>query len=75
MPSPGPSIDEITPEKTCYLPEDLKEALGEFSGDEVITGALGKEFSDIYIKIKRDEWRSFISEVTQWEIDNYLTRI
>ncbi len=73
--SPGPSIDEITPEKTCYLPEDLKEALGEFSGDEVITGALGKEFSDIYIKIKRDEWRSFISEVTQWEIDNYLTRI
>jgi glutamine synthetase len=58
-----------------YLPEDLKEALGELAKDEVITQALGKEFTETYIKIKRDEWRDFMSCVTQWELDNYLTRV
>ena len=57
------------------LPEDLKEALGELAKDEVITQALGKEFTETYIKIKRDEWRDFMSCVTQWELDNYLTRV
>lgn len=73
--SPGPSIDEADPETFAYLPEDLKEALGEFANDAVVTNALGAEFAKIYTKIKRDEWRSFMCEVTSWEIDNYLTRI
>ncbi len=73
--SPGPSIDDADPSDIRVLPEDLKEALEEFEKDEVVKGALGEEFSRIYSIVKRDEWRSFISEVTPWEIDNYLTRI
>lgn len=57
------------------LPEDLKEAVCELCGDKVITDVLGSEFVAVYTKVKRDEWRSFLSEVTGWEIDNYLTRI
>ena len=57
------------------LPEDLKEAVCELCGDKVITDALGSEFAAVYTKVKRDEWRNFLSEVTGWEIDNYLTRI
>ena len=57
------------------LPEDLKEAVCELGNDDIISNVLGREFTDVYIKVKRDEWRSFISEVTAWEIDNYLTRI
>ena len=57
------------------LPEDLKEALSYLEKDDVIINSLGKEFTNIYIKIKRDEWRDFMSRVTQWELDNYLTRI
>ena len=70
--APGPKYGESGAEP---LPEDLKEALVELAKDDVITGALGKEFTDIFIKIKRDEWRDFIGCVTQWELDNYLTRV
>ncbi len=69
---PGQKYGEGDPEN---LPEDLKEALFELSKDDVIIDALGKEFTDIYIKIKRDEWRDFMRRVTQWELDNYLTRV
>ncbi|MBO4375314.1 MAG: glutamine synthetase [Lachnospiraceae bacterium] len=73
--APGEKIDRLaynTPEK---LPEDLKDAIREFEADQVVSGSLGKKFSEIYARIKRDEWKSFIREVTSWEVDNYLTRI
>ena len=54
---------------------DYKEAVMELEKDDVVIKALGEEFVKVYTKVKRDEWRSFVSEVTQWEIDNYLTRI
>ena len=73
--SPGPSVDEAGAESFKELPEDLREAIGELEKDAVVEGALGEAFADIYKKVKRDEWRSFISEVTPWEIDNYLRRI
>ena len=70
--APGPKYGEGDAEP---LPEDLKEALGELAKDDVVTEALGKEFTDTFIKIKHDEWRDFISCVTEWELDNYLTRV
>lgn len=66
----GKAYDDIP-----RLPEDLKEAIVELEKDDVIINALGADFVKVYTKVKRDEWRSFISEVTPWEIDNYLTRI
>ena len=73
--SPGPSLDESDKEKDRSLPEDLREAIDELNKDKTVKGALGTEFTDIFTKIKRTEWRSFISEVTPWEIDRYLTRL
>ena len=73
--SPGPSLDESDKEKDRSLPEDLREAIDELNKDKIVKGALGTEFTDIFTKIKRTEWRSFISEVTPWEIDRYLTRL
>lgn len=66
---PGSSSSE------ALLPGDLKEAIEELGKDELVVSALGKDFTDVYTKVKKDEWRSFISEVTQWELDSYLTRI
>ncbi len=61
--------------KTPHLPEDLKEALFELENDKTLAKALGEDFVKVYLKIKRDEWRDFIANVSQWEIDNYLTRL
>ena len=71
----GTKCCDADPAMTSTLPEDLKEALGELEKDDVIKNALGDAFINDYLKVKRDEWRAFVREVTQWEIDNYLTRI
>ncbi len=72
---PGCEWKNATPGQTETMPEDLKEAVGELGGDEVLGSALGKEFVSVYTKVKRAEWREFLGEVTQWEIDRYLTRL
>ncbi len=73
--APGPEYSSADAQNAKTLPEDLKEAVMELEKDDVVIKALGEEFVKVYTKVKRDEWRSFVSEVTQWEIDNYLTRI
>ncbi len=57
------------------LPEDLKEAVVELSKDELLVETLGKDLANVYMEVKHDEWIAFMQQVTQWELDNYLTRI
>lgn len=73
--APGCKADKALTEEVEALPEDLKEAVTELGKDQVLVSALGPDFIRIYTRIKRDEWRDFMSRVTRWEIDNYLTRI
>ena len=57
------------------LPSDLGEALDEFEQDEYLKEALGKHITEKYIEAKRAEWADYRSQVTSWEIDNYLYKI
>ena len=41
----------------------------------ILKRGTNEDFVKVYLKIKRDEWRDFIANVSQWEIDNYLTRL
>ncbi len=56
------------------LPHDLEEACDELEKDEVITAALGTHISTNFIAAKRQEWREYITQVTQWELENYLVK-
>ncbi len=56
------------------LPHDLNEALDELEKDDVITGALGKHVATHFVAAKRQEWRDYISQVSQWELENYLVK-
>ena len=56
------------------LPHDLNEALDELEKDDVITGALGGHIATNFLEAKRQEWRDYITQVTQWERDNYLLK-
>jgi len=58
-----------------YLPENLKEAITALNEDQVVIDALGSEFVEIYSKIKLAEWKDYMMEVSEWEIDRYLTKI
>ncbi len=72
-----PGKESTSADGTDYerLPEDLKEAIDCLLADDVITEAIGKEFAKIYAKIKYQEWRDFMTEVSAWEIDRYLAKL
>ncbi|HTG53940.1 MAG TPA: type I glutamate--ammonia ligase, partial [Gemmatimonadaceae bacterium] len=56
------------------LPHDLNEACDELEKDKVITAALGDHITRHFVEAKRTEWREYISQVSAWELDNYLSK-
>ena len=54
------------------LPLNLKEAIAEFEKDEFIQNVVGSHISQKYVSAKTEEWNNYTSQVTQWEIDQYL---
>jgi glutamine synthetase len=56
------------------LPHDLNEALDELEKDEVIVAALGDHVARHFAAAKRQEWRDYIMQVTDWELENYLRK-
>ncbi|HJQ19916.1 MAG TPA: type I glutamate--ammonia ligase [Gemmatimonadaceae bacterium] len=56
------------------LPHDLNEALDELEKDAVITAALGEHVTRHFVEAKRQEWRDYITQVTDWELANYLLK-
>ena len=69
------SMDKSFYESAQELPENLKEAVIAFNKDDVLTDCLGKEFSEIFTKIKCEEWKDYMKEVSSWELERYLTKI
>ena len=65
-------LDEIRRRGILLLPQSLAEALAELKRDQVIQGALGVIY-DEFVDLKEAEWRDYHSQVSQWEIDRYLT--
>jgi len=59
------------------MPPTLLHATDELVADEVLREALGKtpggDYIDYYAKVKREEFRAWHSEVTDWEVERYLT--
>ncbi len=56
------------------LPHDLNEACDELEKDEVILEALGSHIASHFIAAKRQEWTEYISQVSAWELENYLAK-
>lgn len=56
------------------LPTSLAEALDTLEQDDVILSALGPYISDRYLAAKRQELDEYNRQVTQWELDRYITR-
>lgn len=57
------------------LPENLYEAVLALEESEFIRNILGEHLSKKYIEAKKAEWYLYRTQVTQWEIDQYLHRI
>jgi glutamine synthetase len=55
------------------LPETLGEAIELTSESELVLRTLGEHMFNRYIEIKRQEWEEYRVQVTQWELDRYLS--
>jgi len=54
------------------LPLNMLDALREFDKDKGLKAALGDEFSSAFLKLKMQEWNSFVSHFSSWEKENTL---
>ena len=63
---------EIERRGVRMLPQSLAESLAELRKDDVIQESLGPIY-DEFIKLKEAEWKEYHRQVSQWEIDRYLT--
>lgn len=57
------------------LPDCLGAALSEMSKDELISEVMGDKLSKSYIRTKRKEWKTYLRQVSNWEVSTYLYRI
>ena len=54
------------------LPLNMLDALRQYDKDEELKQAMGAEFSAAYLKLKKQEWNSFVTHFSRWERDNTL---
>lgn len=66
------SDDELQRRGIHSLPSTLSDAADALEADDVIKNALGSEYADYYIQVKREEWRDYHLSVSKWETERYL---
>ena len=54
------------------LPLNMLDALRAYDKDKGLKIAMGEEFSQAYLKLKMEEWNSFVSHFSSWEKENTL---
>ncbi len=54
------------------LPLNMLDALRQYDKDKALKSAMGDEFSAAYLKMKMQEWNSFVSHFSNWERENTL---
>lgn len=54
------------------LPGSLEEALWELKRNPLIKKALGEHIYNEFVTAKEKEWDKYRTQVSEWEIDNYL---
>ncbi len=63
---------ELAARKIEVLPSTLAEALDALEKDAVLKDALGADYAELYMKVKREEWLFHNRMVTPTERDYYL---
>ena len=57
------------------MPNNLLEAIHELERDDLVKEVLGDHAYSRYIMAKKQEWAQYCSQVSNWELEQYLYRI
>ena len=71
------NIDHMTEKERIHaeidhLPENLCDAIERFEQDDFLKGVLGEHIATHYINAKKKEWQEYRTQVTNWELEQYL---
>jgi glutamine synthetase len=66
-------LDKPNYSSQALLPTSLNQALKAMEEDEVVKSALGAHTHEVFINAKRLEWEDYRLEVTNWELEKYLS--
>src|SRR5207237_7806327 len=72
------NLYHLTPEQRrergiVSLPETLGEAIDELSASALARKALGPHIFDRYVELKRKEWDEYRVQLSEWELNRYLS--
>lgn len=68
----GYEAPEETQKNVRSLPENLGDALKEMKEDLLVTETLGETCAYAYWETKRKEWKEYLEQVSEWELNRYL---
>jgi len=66
-------LDKLKYSSKDVLPTSLNQAIKALEEDEVIRNALGAHTHEVFISAKRLEYEDYRLEVTNWELEKYLS--
>ena len=55
------------------LPQSLSDACNVMQGSELVAETLGEHVFDFFLRNKRSEWQEYRRQVTEFELDRYLS--
>ena len=58
--------------KAKKLPASLIEALRALERSPVFADGLGQEFVSAYVKLKTQDWQTYLRQLTPWEIETTI---
>ena len=61
-------------QKIEMLPTSLESAIAELKKDKLVCNTLGEHILEKYIEAKELEWLNYKTRISQWEIDEYLSK-
>ena len=56
------------------LPRTLEDAVDAFAADDLSREVMGEDLYKSFISLKRQEWWDYHTHVSEWEIEQYLTK-
>jgi len=68
------SAAERKEEGILSLPDNLKEAVDELAKSPLALEVMGKHIFEKFIEAKNEEWGTYITKVSEWELGQYLTK-
>lgn len=63
---------EVREQGIEMLPQNLGEAIDAFAADPLSKAVFGEAMFDSFVAYKREEWTSYHTHVSDWEIQRYL---